>query len=97
MIKFEWNQTKAKSNKLKHGIAFEEAISVFYDKSATVFYDGGNSVSEDRYLILGYSNQLRILLTSFHEEQTSEVVRIISARKATANEAKQYAGDEYER
>ena len=62
MIGFEWDVSKAASNKKKHGVTFEEAKSVFYDDFAIQFFDDENSEHEDRFLILGHSNQSRILL-----------------------------------
>ena len=59
MIKFEWNPDKASSNTKKHGVSFEEAKSVFYDESAVQFYDDANSEIEDRFLMLGFSNNSR--------------------------------------
>ena len=62
MIKFEWDVAKATSNQKKHGVSFEEAESVFYDEFAVQFYDAENSESEDRFLMLGYSGEARILI-----------------------------------
>jgi len=62
MVEFEWSHSKAASNKRKHGVTFEEAQSVFYDDFAIQFYDEENSEEEDRFLILGHSNQSKILL-----------------------------------
>ncbi len=93
MIKFEWNLSKAVSNKKKHGVTFEEAQSVFYDDFAIQFFDEENSELEDRFLILGYSNQSRILLICHCEKESGDLIRIISARKATANECKLYKGE----
>ncbi|MFP4284934.1 MAG: BrnT family toxin [Desulfovermiculus sp.] len=89
-LKFEWDQTKADRNWEKHGVTFEEAVSVFYDESALEFYDDENSEWEDRFLMLGMSSQLRILLIChcFRIEKSS--IRIISARKATKKEASHY-------
>ena len=93
MIKFEWNLSKAVSNKKKHGVTFEEAQSVFYDDFAIQFFDEENSELEDRFLILGYSNQSRILLICHCEKESGDLIRIISARKATTNECKLYKGE----
>ena len=93
MIRFEWNTAKAASNKKKHGVTFEEAKSVFYDDFAIQFFDDENSVLEDRFLILGHSNQSRILLISHCEQEAGNLIRIISARKATAKERKLYKGE----
>ncbi len=93
MIEFEWDPAKATSNKRKHGISFEEAQSVFYDDFAIQFFDDENSEQEDRFLILGLSNQSKILLISHCEKQAGNLIRIISARKATAKERKLYKGE----
>ena len=93
MIKFEWNQAKAISNIKKHGISFEEAQSVFYDDYAVQFYDKVNSkIAEDRFLMLGLSDELRLLLVCHCEKGDGNLIRIISARKATKNESKLYRG-----
>ena len=93
MIGFEWDTSKASSNKRKHGISFEEAQSVFYDDFAIQFFDEENSSEEDRFLILGHSNQSRILLICHCEQNSGNLIRIISARKATAKERKLYQGE----
>ncbi len=77
----------------KHGVSFEEASSVFYDEFAVQFYDTGHSeLEEDRFLILGISNKSRMLMICLCESQSGNVLRIISARKATKNERKFYSG-----
>ncbi len=93
MIKFEWNQSKARSNLKKHGVSFEEAQSVFYDEHAVQFFDPESSSQEERFLMLGVSENSRILLVC-HCEKEGEVIRIISARKATSKERKHYIGDQ---
>lgn len=91
MITFQWNLTKANTNLKKHGISFEEAKSVFYDEFATQFYDENHSdLEEDRFLLLGISSYLNVLLVCYSEHDSDEVIRIISARKATKNERKHY-------
>ena len=93
MIKFEWDAVKALKNVEKHGVSFEEASSVFYDEFAVQFYDDGHSeLEEDRFLILGISNNSRMLMICHCEKQSGNVLRIISARKATKNERKFYHG-----
>jgi uncharacterized protein len=93
MIKFEWNQAKNKSNQQKHGISFEEAQSVFYDDSAIQFYNEENSIEEDRFLMLGYSNESNLLMVCHCERSSGQSIRIISARKATKKERKYYDGE----
>ena len=94
MIEFEWDEIKESKNKDKHGVSFEEASSVFYDDFAVQFYDKENSeLEEDRFLILGISNQSRLLMICHCERQSENILRIISARKATNSERKFYKGD----
>ena len=90
MISFEWDSAKAQSNLSKHGVSFDEAKSVFNDEYARVIYDENHSKDEDRFVILGMSERLRILVVVHCFRQDNGVVRIISARKATQNEQKQY-------
>ena len=91
MIKFEWDPAKAASNKEKHGISFEEAQSVFYDEFAVQFFDDVNSGSENRFLMLGLSDTAHLLIVC-HCERKHDIIRIISARKATKSEVKFYPG-----
>ena len=92
MIKFEWDSAKAETNVKKHKVSFEEAKSVFYDEFAIQFFDEDNSESEDRFLMLGMSNESRTLIVSHCERDQGNTIRIISARKATNNERKFYQG-----
>jgi len=93
MISFEWDASKAASNKRKHGVTFEEAQSVFYDDFAIQFFDDENSELEDRFLLLDHSNQSRILLICHCEKESGDLIRIISARKATIKERSLYKGE----
>ena len=94
MIEFDWDDNKAISNVRKHGVSFEEAKSVFYDEQALQFYDGDSSeIGEDRFLILGMSAESRVLMICHCEKESGQVIRIISARKATKNEQRYYKGD----
>lgn len=88
MIKFEWHSEKAESNFKKHNVSFEEAKSVFYDDFAYMFSDEAHSKHEHRYILIGYSKNNRLLFVSFTER--NDVIRIISARKATKQERKYY-------
>ena len=90
MIKFEWDAVKAASNIKKHGISFKEAQSVFFDDFAVQFFDQKNSETEDRFLMLGMSNETNLLLICHCERDEGNTVRVISARKATKNERKHY-------
>jgi len=92
MIKFEWDSAKEAANKKKHGISFEEAQSVFYDELAIQFFDSAHSASEDRFLMLGLSAEMSLLIVCHCERDDGYTIRIISARKATKNEAKYYPG-----
>ncbi len=92
MIKFEWDKAKASLNKKKHGVSFEEAESVFYDEFAVQFYAEDNSNAEDRFLMLGFSNEARLLIVCHCERDQGGIIRIISARKATKTEGTYYEG-----
>lgn len=84
MLKFEWDETKAASNVSKHGVPFEDAVSVFGDPLALTFPDPDHSVGEKRMLTFGVSREDRLLVV-VHTER-GRTVRIISARKATRHE-----------
>ena len=90
MIEFEWDTAKANSNKKKHGVSFEEARSVFYDEFAVQFFDVDHSESEERFLMLGFCDEARLLIVCHCEVGRDNLIRIISARKATKNESKFY-------
>jgi len=90
MIKFEWNAAKAATNIKKHGVSFDEAKSVFFDEFAVQFFDQENSETEDRFLMLGMSNKTNLLLVCHCERDDGNTIRVISARKATKNESKNY-------
>lgn len=92
-MRFEWDPAKAASNARKHKVTFEVAKSVFYDDFAVQFFDEEHSSSEDRFLLLGMSSDSRLLLVCHCEREDGDVIRIISARKATANEAQFYQGE----
>ena len=89
-LRFEWDPGKAMANLKKHGISFQEAITVFYDEYAVEFYDDEHSEWEDRFLLLGLSSSLRLLLICHSYREEESIIRIISARKATKTEAKHY-------
>lgn len=91
-ITFEWDRSKSIANKKKHGVSFEEAQSVFYDENAIEFYDPDNIENEDRFIMLGLSMKLRILVVCHCLRNEGETIRIISARKATPSETKHYKG-----
>ena len=89
-LKFEWDHRKAAANFKKHGIAFEEAQSVFFDERARLIDDPDHSEDEDRFVLLGFSSSLRMLLVCHCYRREGEVIRIISARQATTRESKHY-------
>ena len=89
-IRFEWDTEKAKLNAEKHGVTFEEAESVFHDEQAIQFYDDEHSEWEDRFLMLGLSAKLKLLLVCHCFREKDSVIRIISARKATKAESRHY-------
>jgi uncharacterized DUF497 family protein len=91
-IRFEWDKLKSLANKRKHGVSFEEAQTVFYDENAVQFDDPDHSEKEDRFIMIGMSFKLRVLVVS-HCEKDGDVIRIISARKAARREAQYYAED----
>ena len=88
-MNYEWNLIKERLNIAKHGVDFEEAKSVFADEFALVLFDEDHSNDEERFLILGMSQKERILLV-VHCYRENDTIRIISSRKATKNETKQY-------
>ena len=94
MIQFEWDQPKAAANLRKHGVSFEEAQSVFYDEFAIQFYDDEHSTEEERFLLLGMSDTARVLLVCHCEREAGDLIRIISARKATKRESAFYGGEQ---
>ncbi len=88
-LSFEWDERKSISNQKKHGVSFEEAVTVFSDELARLIPDPAHSVDEERFILMGLSAELR-LLTVCHCERSSGLIRIISARKADKFERKQY-------
>ena len=94
MIKFDWDPSKASSNARKHGVSFEEAQSAFYDEFAVQFFDDENSIDEERFLLLGMSSGARLLLVCHCERASGNLIRIISARKATKRESAFYKGEQ---
>lgn len=89
-IEFAWDRLKAKSNLVKHGISFEEAQTVFLDDNARLIDDPDHSDEEERFLMLGYSLRARCLIVSHCYREANSVIRLISARRATAHEEKDY-------
>ncbi len=89
-LRFEWDERKEKANIKKHGVSFNEARMVFYDEYAIQFFDPEHSESEDRFILLGISLKLRILVVCHCFRESETVVRIISARKAVRDEENEY-------
>jgi len=89
-INFTWDNTKAKSNIEKHTISFEEAKTVFDDANARLIYDPDHSEDEDRFILLGMSHKSKILTVVHCYRDDENNIRIISARKSTKKETKQY-------
>lgn len=89
-IHFEWDEAKAATNVSKHGVSFEEARTVFYDEHARLISDPDHSDSEDRFILLGMSSALKILVVCHCYRSNDNIIRIISARKATTKEIKVY-------
>lgn len=89
-MRFAWDEAKAEENIRKHGITFEEASTVFADENARLKHDPDHSQTEDRFLLLGFSAKLRVLIVCHAYRENDEVIRIISARKATSSERRQY-------
>jgi uncharacterized protein len=87
---FEWDNHKNASNKRKHGISFEEAQTVFFDEKAIEFDDPDHSIQEERFILLGLSQSLKVLVVCHCYRSDENTIRIISARKATKKEQGAY-------
>ena len=92
-MRFEWDPVKAASNAKKHKVTFEVAKTAFFDDFAVQFFDEEHSSDDDRFLLLGMSSDARLLLVCHCEREDGDVIRIISARKATESEAQFYRGE----
>jgi uncharacterized DUF497 family protein len=89
-LHFEWDEGKNLSNQRKHGVSFEKAQTVFFDEDALDFYNAVHGESVDHFLMLGQSFRLRTLMICHCFREPSDLIRIISARKATARERRTY-------
>jgi len=89
-LRFEWDKKKERINIKKHGISFEEARTAFYDEQAIQFFDPDHSEDEDRFLLLGMSFKLRILIVCHCFRESETVIRLFSARKADKEEEQEY-------
>jgi uncharacterized DUF497 family protein len=91
-LKFEWDSRKETANRKKHGVSFTEAKTAFFDENARVIADPDHSEEEDRFILLGLSSQLRLLVVCHCYREDQDTVRIISARKAGRSERHEYEG-----
>ena len=89
-LRLEWDERKALANERKHGVSFDEARSVFFDERARLIDDPEHSEDEERFILMGLSSSLRLLLVCHCYRSKANVIRIISARKATARELKSF-------
>ena len=89
-LSIEWDERKAALNKKKHGLSFEEAKTVFYDENALLIYDPDHSEKEHRFVLLGLSAKLRMLVVCHTFRTRGSLIRIVSARGATRSEQLQY-------
>ncbi|MFT3821764.1 MAG: BrnT family toxin [Rubrivivax sp.] len=89
-LRFEWDPRKAAANLRKHKVSFEDAQSVFSDERALLLDDPDHSEDEERFILLGLSSSLRLLVVAHCYRASRNVIRIISARKADADEQRQY-------
>jgi uncharacterized DUF497 family protein len=90
---FSWDDDKAKQNRKKHKVSFEEASTVFFDENAVEYFDPDHSEDEDRFLMLGISCRLRVLVVCDCLRKDGSEIRIISARTTTKKEQRVYIGE----
>ncbi|MDR1018591.1 MAG: BrnT family toxin [Lachnospiraceae bacterium] len=90
MVGFEWDEGKNRINIKKHGISFEEASTAFLDEEGLYLHDFAHSVDEERFLLLGMSSVSKLLVVCHCISENNGNIRIISARRSTKNESKQY-------
>ena len=91
MIRFEWDDNKNKTNIEKHGISFEEAVTVFEDDEALIIVDDAHSQKEERFVLIGFSYKANLLVVCHCYREKDSIIRIISARRANRQESKEYA------
>lgn len=91
-LKFAWDRRKEAANREKHGVSFAEAKTAFFDENARFMADPDHSDEEDRFILLGLSSQLRLLVVCHCYREDQETIRIISARKANRSERRDYEG-----
>ena len=91
-LRFEWDDAKNRLNRKRHGVSFEEAQTAFLDENARLMDDPDHSDDEDRFILLGLSVRLRLLVVAHAYRHFDESIRIISARRADPSERREYAG-----
>jgi uncharacterized protein len=91
-LRFEWDPRKSASNRRKHGVSFEEAETAFTDDNALLLDDPDHSDAEERFVLLGLSATLRVLVVCHCYQRSGDMIRIISARKADRGEEATYGG-----
>ena len=89
-IRFEWDETKERRNRQRHRVSFPEATTVFLDENALLIDDPDHSLEEERFILLGLSSGLRVLLVCYCYRAEGGVVRLISARRADPQERREY-------
>jgi uncharacterized DUF497 family protein len=89
-LRFEWDAAKNRANVRRHGVSFEEASSTFLDENGILIDDPGHSIGEERFVLLGLTSSLRLLVICHCYRQHPDVVRLISARKADKGERENY-------
>src|SRR5690349_9061942 len=89
-LRFDWDPNKAYSNLRKHGVSFTEARSIFFDDNGILIHDPDHSEEEDRFILIGMSAQLRVLVVVHAYREEDQVIRLISARPAEPSERRQY-------
>jgi len=91
-MKIIWDEVKNQENIMKHKVSFEEAQTVLYDPNGKIISDPDHSIEEDRFIILGLSSKLRLLVVCHCYKENDETIRLFSARKATKTETNFYGG-----
>ena len=90
-LRFDWDPRKARANQIKHGVSFDEAKTAFLDEYARIIPDPGHSDDEERFVLLGMSVGLRLLVVCHCNREPGNLIRIISARRADKSERREYA------
>jgi len=91
-MKIVWDEKKNRKNIKDHKVSFQEAETVFYDPNAKIIHDPDHSKDEDRFIILGISKLMKLLVVCHCYRESDEEIRLFSARKATKKEKKEYGG-----